>query len=221
MTGYVRTPGAYPLKPNTDGRREAIAQAGRPHLARHLPADERILRKDKDGKEIEIDAKTADLVRPNDTIKISQRLIYGPARHPAAPLSQNETRHRARHGRGPLLARISGAIASCCTSRVARPPGSLQADCDRRSWAVAAVPYDGGVVVFRRLDALPSREFPSGLVLAAVLPWQFFSTGLRDDRQPPRQRKPISKVYFPRLIIPALSGRAHCRLRDHAGAAVL
>jgi polysaccharide export outer membrane protein len=73
VTGYVRTPGAYPLKPNmTVG--QAIAQAGgltERGTFRRL----KLLRKDKDGKEVEMEAKTTDLVRPNDTIKVSQRLI--------------------------------------------------------------------------------------------------------------------------------------------------
>jgi len=73
VTGYVRTPGAYPLKPNMTVQ-QAIAQAGG-LTERGTFRRMKILRKDKDGKEVEIDAKTADLVRPNDTIKISQRLI--------------------------------------------------------------------------------------------------------------------------------------------------
>jgi polysaccharide export outer membrane protein len=73
VTGYVRTPGAYPLKPNMTVQ-QAIAQAGgltERGTFRRL----KILRKDKDGKEVEIDAKTTELVKPNDTIKVSQRLI--------------------------------------------------------------------------------------------------------------------------------------------------
>ena len=73
VTGYVRSPGAYPLKPNMTVQ-QAIAQAGgltERGTFRRL----KILRKDKDGKEVEIDAKTTDLVKPNDTIKVSQRLI--------------------------------------------------------------------------------------------------------------------------------------------------
>lgn len=73
VTGFVRTPGAYTLKPNMSVQ-QAIAQAGglteRGTLKRL-----KILRKDKDGKDIEIDAKTTDIVKPNDTIKVSQRLI--------------------------------------------------------------------------------------------------------------------------------------------------
>ena len=54
--------------------RWAIAQAGgltERGTFRRL----KILRKDKDGREVEMDAKTTDIVRPNDTIKVSQRLI--------------------------------------------------------------------------------------------------------------------------------------------------
>ena len=73
VTGYVRTPGSYVLKPNMTVQ-QAVAQAGgltERGTFRRL----KILRKDKDGKEVEIDAKTTDIVRPNDTIKIAQRLI--------------------------------------------------------------------------------------------------------------------------------------------------
>ena len=73
VTGYVRTPGAYPLKPDMTVQ-QAIAQAGgltERGTFRRL----KILRKNKDGKEVEIEAKTTDLVKPNDTIKVSQRLI--------------------------------------------------------------------------------------------------------------------------------------------------
>ena len=73
VSGYVRTPGMYVLKPNMTVQ-QAIALAGglsERGTFRRL----KILRKDKDGREVEIDAKTTDLVRPNDTIKVAQRLI--------------------------------------------------------------------------------------------------------------------------------------------------
>lgn len=73
VTGFVRTPGVYVLKQNMTVQ-QAIAQAGgltERGTFRRL----KILRKDKDGREIEMDAKTTDIVRPNDTIKVSQRLI--------------------------------------------------------------------------------------------------------------------------------------------------
>jgi len=73
VTGYVRTPGVYVLKQNMTVQ-QAIAQAGgltERGTFRRL----KILRKDKDGREVEIDAKTTDIVLPNDTIKVSQRLI--------------------------------------------------------------------------------------------------------------------------------------------------
>jgi polysaccharide export outer membrane protein len=73
VTGFVRTPGVYVLKQNMSVQ-QAIAQAGgltERGTLRRL----KILRKDKDGKETEIDAKATDIVKPNDTIKVSQRLI--------------------------------------------------------------------------------------------------------------------------------------------------
>jgi len=73
INGYVRTPGAYVIKPGLTVQ-QAISLAGgltERGTLRRL----KIIRKDKTGKEVEIDAKGTDLVRPNDTIKVSQRLI--------------------------------------------------------------------------------------------------------------------------------------------------
>jgi polysaccharide export outer membrane protein len=73
VTGFVRTPGVYTLKQNMTVQ-QAIAQAGgltERGTFRRL----KILRKDKNGNEVEMDAKTTDIVRANDTIKVSQRLI--------------------------------------------------------------------------------------------------------------------------------------------------
>lgn len=59
-------------------------------------------------------------------------------------------------------------------------------------------------VVFRRLAGLPSAGVPDViLVLAAVLPWQFFSTALTEaSGSLVSNANLISKVYFPRIIIP-------------------
>lgn len=73
VTGYVRTPGVYVLKQNMSVQ-QAIAQAGG-LTERGTYRRMKILRKDKDGREVEIAAKSTDIVRPNDTIKVSQRLI--------------------------------------------------------------------------------------------------------------------------------------------------
>ena len=73
VTGFVRTPGVYVLKQNMTVQ-QAIAQAGG-LTDRGTFRRLKILRKDKDGREVEIDAKTTDIVLPNDTIKVSQRLI--------------------------------------------------------------------------------------------------------------------------------------------------
>ena len=73
VTGYVRTPGVYVLKQNMSVQ-QAIAQAGG-LTERGTYRRMKILRKDKDGREVEVDAKSTDIVRPNDTIKVSQRLI--------------------------------------------------------------------------------------------------------------------------------------------------
>lgn len=60
-------------------------------------------------------------------------------------------------------------------------------------------------VAFRRMVGLPKEEeVPEAiLVLAAVLPWQFFSTALTESSGSLiGNANLISKVYFPRLIIP-------------------
>ena len=59
-------------------------------------------------------------------------------------------------------------------------------------------------VVFRRLAKFPPSDIPEPiLVLAAVLPWQFFSTGLSESAGSlVGNANLISKVYFPRLIAP-------------------
>jgi lipopolysaccharide transport system permease protein len=63
-------------------------------------------------------------------------------------------------------------------------------------------------VVFGRLAKLPSAgaaPYPL-MVFAGLLPWQFFSTGLMESSNSLiGNASLISKVYFPRLIIPAAS----------------
>ncbi len=62
-------------------------------------------------------------------------------------------------------------------------------------------------VLFRRLMGNPTGEVPDAiLVLAAVLPWQFFSSALQDaSGSMIGNANLISKVYFPRLIVPVAS----------------
>ncbi len=59
-------------------------------------------------------------------------------------------------------------------------------------------------VAFRRMVGLPKGEIPEPiLVLAAVLPWQFFSTALTESSGSLiGNANLISKIYFPRLVIP-------------------
>lgn len=59
-------------------------------------------------------------------------------------------------------------------------------------------------VAFRRMAGIPAGGVPDPiLVLAAVLPWQFFSTALSESSGSlVGNSNLISKVYFPRLIIP-------------------
>jgi lipopolysaccharide transport system permease protein len=62
-------------------------------------------------------------------------------------------------------------------------------------------------VMFRRLVGAPPSAIPEPvLVFAAVLPWQFFSTALIDaSGSLIGNANLLSKVYFPRLIIPGAS----------------
>jgi lipopolysaccharide transport system permease protein len=62
-------------------------------------------------------------------------------------------------------------------------------------------------VVFGKLAGLPSNGVPYPiLVFAALLPWQFFSNSLSDSSNSLLSNAGmISKVYFPRLIVPASS----------------
>jgi lipopolysaccharide transport system permease protein len=60
-------------------------------------------------------------------------------------------------------------------------------------------------VVFGRLAKMPSQGIPYPiLVFAAMLPWQFFSNSLLESSNClVSNERLVSKVYFPRLIIPA------------------
>src|SRR3954468_16302872 len=60
-------------------------------------------------------------------------------------------------------------------------------------------------VTFRRLAGIQPGSMPEPiLVFAAVLPWQFFSTALSESSGSLiGNANLISKVYFPRLIIPS------------------
>ena len=59
-------------------------------------------------------------------------------------------------------------------------------------------------VAFRRLVGLPAGAIPDAiLVFAAVLPWQFFSSALSEAASSLiGNANLVSKVYFPRLVIP-------------------
>jgi len=75
------------------------------------------------------------------------------------------------------------------------------------AWAVAR-PFLTMVVftvIFGRIAALPSDGAPYALmVFAAMLPWSLFSTALGEaSNSLIGNERLISKVYFPRLIIPA------------------
>jgi polysaccharide export outer membrane protein len=72
VTGFVRTPGSYILRPGMTVQ-QAIAEAGG-FTERGSTRGLKIIRK-VNGKDAEINAKMSDLVRPNDTVKVRQRLI--------------------------------------------------------------------------------------------------------------------------------------------------
>ena len=73
VSGFVKTPGSFVLRPGMTVR-QAIAEAGG-LTERGSTRGIKIIRKDANGKEVEIDAKMSDPVRPNDTIRVRQRLI--------------------------------------------------------------------------------------------------------------------------------------------------
>ncbi len=67
-------------------------------------------------------------------------------------------------------------------------------------------------VVFGRFAKLPSDGAPyTILVLSALLPWQFFSNALTESSNSlVASARIISKVYFPRLIVPASAVLSGC-----------
>ena len=72
VSGYVRTPGSFVLQPKMTVQ-QAIAVAG--GLTERGSNRGIKIRRNVNGKEIEIDARLTDVVQPNDTILIRQRLI--------------------------------------------------------------------------------------------------------------------------------------------------
>lgn len=72
INGYVKQPGSFVLRPGMTVR-QAIAEAGG-LTERGSTRGMKIVRK-VNGKEVEIDAQMGDLVKPDDTIKVRQRLI--------------------------------------------------------------------------------------------------------------------------------------------------
>ena len=73
VSGYVKQPGSFPIRPGMTVR-QAITEAGGV-AERGSTRGIKIVRKDKAGKEIEIDADMSTPVQPNDTIKIRARRI--------------------------------------------------------------------------------------------------------------------------------------------------
>lgn len=63
------------------------------------------------------------------------------------------------------------------------------------------------VVIFSRVAGLPSGDVPYPLlVLAGMLPWQFFATSLSESSSSlVTNANLITKIYFPRIILPASS----------------
>ena len=72
VTGYVKTPGSFVLRPGMSVQ-QAIAEAGG-FTERGSRRGIKILRKVKE-KDVEIDARLTDPVRANDTIVVRQRMI--------------------------------------------------------------------------------------------------------------------------------------------------
>ena len=72
VDGFVKQPGSFVLRPGMTVR-QAITEAGG-ISERGSTRGIKIIRKVKD-KEVELDADMSDLVQPNDTIRVRQRLI--------------------------------------------------------------------------------------------------------------------------------------------------
>lgn len=72
VTGFVKTPGSFVLRPGMTVQ-QAIAEAGG-LTERGSNRGLKITRK-VNGKDTEIKARMSDLIRPNDTIQVRQRLI--------------------------------------------------------------------------------------------------------------------------------------------------
>ena len=73
VSGYVKQPGSFSIRPGMTVR-QAITEAGGVS-ERGSTRGIKIVRKDKNGKEVEIDAEMSTVVQPNDTIKVRARLI--------------------------------------------------------------------------------------------------------------------------------------------------
>jgi polysaccharide export outer membrane protein len=73
VSGFVKQPGSFVLRPGMTVR-QAITEAGG-ISERGSTRGIKIIRKDKNGKEVELDANMSTIVLPDDTIRIRQRLI--------------------------------------------------------------------------------------------------------------------------------------------------
>ena len=77
------------------------------------------------------------------------------------------------------------------------------------AWAVLQPLFTMGVftIFFGKLGKLPSDGKPYALfVLAALLPWQLFAYALtQSSNSLVAEQRLITKVYFPRLIVPVAS----------------
>ena len=75
------------------------------------------------------------------------------------------------------------------------------------AWAVLRplLPMVVFTVLFGRLAKFPSEGVPYALfVFAAMLPWQFFASALSEaGGSLVENERLISKIYFPRLVVPA------------------
>jgi len=72
VTGFVKTPGAFVLRPGMTVQ-QAIAEAG--GLTERGSTRGIKIARNVNGKAVEVGARMSDPIRPNDTIKIRQRLI--------------------------------------------------------------------------------------------------------------------------------------------------
>ena len=212
VTGFVRTPGAFVLRPGLTIR-QAIAEAGgiteRGSIARHQDHPQAEGRQGSRARRGHVGSRHAE-------------------RHDSHPSTPDLARVRLAAS-SVFCPAFGGAFIVKLIIEPGRGAANYWGDVWRYrellyflTWRDIAVRYKQtaiGVawallrpaitmtvfVLFRRLMGTPAAGVPEPvLVFAAVLPWQFFSSALAESSMSlVGNASLVSKVYFPRLLVPA------------------